>query len=203
VPQAPQLAGSVLMFTQALLHTAVPAGVSRGPHVPVARPVFAIVHPWHDSPHVLEQQTPSEEQELLAHWFAAVHAVPVAFLATHAVPEQKLPVAQSVSAAHVVLHAIVPHANGAQLVVTGVGQTPLPLQLVAAVATPPVQLAATHTLVAGCSWQDAFAAHNPVLPHTGPVVQRASAVPTLAFAHIPSGCPVFAYRRGAVSPLST
>src|SRR6185369_14080593 len=49
-PQAPQLAGSVLMLTQALLQTAVPAGVRRGPQVPVARPVLALVQPWHDRP---------------------------------------------------------------------------------------------------------------------------------------------------------
>ena len=87
-PQSPQLAGSVSTFTQVLPHTRVPAGVVRGPQVPVESPVFASVHPWHDRLHAAEQQTPSLEQKPDAHSPAAAQAAPVAFLTAHAVPAQ-------------------------------------------------------------------------------------------------------------------
>src|SRR6185369_17820133 len=187
--------------TQALLQTAVPAGVRRGAQVPVATPVLALVQPWHDRPHAPEQQTPSEEQKPLAHSRAAAQVVPVVFLATQAVPEQKAPAMQSVSAAQVVLHAVVPQVKGAQLVVTGAGQTPLPLQLAEAVATPAVQLAVVQTLVAGCSWQAPPAAHRPVLPHTGPTVQRVSAVPAASAAQVPLVAPVRAAEQAVHAPV--
>ena len=94
-----------------------------------------------------------------------------------------------------VLHAVVPQVNGVQLVVTGAGQTPLPLQLVAAVARPAAQLAVTQTLVVGCSWQAPPAAHRPVLPHTGPTAQRLSAVPVVAAAQVPLAAPVLAFEQ--------
>jgi hypothetical protein len=83
-PQTPQLAASVSVFVQALLQTALPAGAVRGPQVPVARPVFALLHPWQERPHCPAQQIPSLEQNPLAHWVAAVQVVPVAFLTTQA-----------------------------------------------------------------------------------------------------------------------
>jgi hypothetical protein len=46
-----------------------------------------------------------------------------------------------VSAAHVVLQAVGPHAYGLQVVVTGAGHAPAPSQLAAAVAVPLEQLA--------------------------------------------------------------
>jgi hypothetical protein len=83
-PQPPQLAGSVSVLVQALLQTALPVGAVRGPQVPVARPVFALLHPWHERLHCPAQQIPSLEQNPLVHWVAAVQVAPVAFLATHA-----------------------------------------------------------------------------------------------------------------------
>src|SRR4051794_16304885 len=108
---------------------------------------------------------------------------------------------QSVSAAQVVLHAVPPQVNGAQLVVTGAGQAPLPLQLVAAVATPAGQLAVTHTLGVGCSWQAPPAAQTPVLPQTGPTVQRASAAPAASAAQVPLVEPVRAAEQAVQAPV--
>ncbi len=67
LPHPPQLAGSVSVFTQALLHTLVPVGVVVGPQVPVASPVFAKLQAWQASLHVPEQHTPSVEQALVVH----------------------------------------------------------------------------------------------------------------------------------------
>ena len=41
-------------------------------------------------------------------------------------------------------HVVVPHVNGAHVVVVGAGQLPAPLQDAAAVATPAPQLAVRH-----------------------------------------------------------
>jgi len=86
--QPPQLAGSVSVFTQALLQTAVPAGVVVGPQVPLARPVFAELHAWQDNLQVLEQHTPSVEHELLVHSASAAQIAPVAFFGVQTEPAQ-------------------------------------------------------------------------------------------------------------------
>lgn len=88
LPQPPQLRVSVKVFTQALLHTLVPAGAVVGPHVPVARPVFAELHAWQESLQVPLQQTPSVEHDPVTHSASAAQVVPVAFLGVQVVPAQ-------------------------------------------------------------------------------------------------------------------
>jgi hypothetical protein len=202
-PQVPQLAGSVSVFTHMLLQTLVPAGVVLGPHVPFARPVLALLQPWQDRLHAPEQQTPSVEQKPLTHWVAAVQVVPVAFLGTHVLPEQKSPEMQSLSAAQVVLQAVGPQMYGVQFVVTPVGQLPAPLHVAAAVATPAVQLAPRHETVLGATWQAPPVAHSPVLPQGGALPQRASAVPASVVEQVPLATPVLAAEQAVQVPLQT
>ena len=57
---------------------------------------------------LLEQQTESTQFPEV-HWFAAVHALPPAFLPTHTPAVQKFPAAQSVSAVQADLHAVAAH----------------------------------------------------------------------------------------------
>src|SRR5205814_2250977 len=78
---------------------------------------------------------------------------------------------------------------------------PAPLQLAAAVARPAVQLGVTQTLVAGCSWQAPPAAHRPVLPHTGPTVQRVSVAPAATAAQVPFAAPVFMLLQAVHAPV--
>jgi hypothetical protein len=90
---------------------------------------------------------------------------------------------------------------GLQLVVVSAGQLPKPSQVAAAVATLLLQLAARQEVVFGACWHDALAAHNPVLPHTGPVVQRASAPPTFTAAQVPLAAPVRALEQAMHVPV--
>jgi hypothetical protein len=53
----------------------------------LAWPVLAIEQAEHLPVHVPSQQKPSTQLPV-AHWFAAVQAVPVVFLAAQVVPEQ-------------------------------------------------------------------------------------------------------------------
>jgi hypothetical protein len=93
--------------------------------------------------HPVSQQTPSTQ-------FPEVHALadeqinPLAIFAVQLPPLQKSPAMQSASLAHVVRHAVVPHANGEQLVVAAAGHEPAPLQPAAAVAVPLEQEALRH-----------------------------------------------------------
>lgn len=58
---------------------------------------------------------------------------------------------QSELVVQLVLQAVGPQMYGLQLVVTGAGQAPEPLQVAAEVATPLAQLAARHEVVFGAS----------------------------------------------------
>jgi hypothetical protein len=101
----------------------------------------------HWPPQARLQHTPST-QNPDAHWLAPPQVAPGASLGTHAPAEQKSPATQSLSTAQLDLHAVAPHAYGAQLVVDGAGQAPLPLHCAAAVATPAAQLGARHWVAA-------------------------------------------------------
>jgi hypothetical protein len=68
VPAAHSASGSVAVVTKA--------------QVPLLAPVLAAVHAMQVAPQALLQHTPST-QKPLAHSLAAVHAVPLTFLATH------------------------------------------------------------------------------------------------------------------------
>jgi len=59
-----------------------------GPQVPsMPAPFLAREHAWQSPVHAVAQHVPST-QKVLAHWFPAVHATPVAFLGVQVVPLQ-------------------------------------------------------------------------------------------------------------------
>jgi len=121
-----------------------------------------------------------------------VHAAPAVALGTQVVPEQKSPAMQSASTAQTVLHAVVPHVSGAQVVVTAVAHAPVPLQWETGVATPLLQLAAPHATVVAASAHAPPAAHTPVFPHGGADPQRESDAPVVTDAQVPLLPPVLA-----------
>jgi hypothetical protein len=76
--------------------------------------------------------------------------VPFACFGTQFGAAQKFPDAQSVSAAHVVLQAVAPHAKAPQLVVVPALQSPTPSHFPIVVCAPLEQLALPHVaLVVG------------------------------------------------------
>ena len=83
-----------------------------------------------------------------------------------------------------VKQAVAPHTRGEHAVVTAAGHRPEALQLAAAVAVPPVQLAVRHEVVVAAIWQTPPLAHVPVL-HGGELGQRASAALTAIAPHVP------------------
>jgi hypothetical protein len=112
-------------------------------HVPSV-PVSA--HDWHVPVQLVAQQIPCE-QKLLAHSVVVVQVEPLVFF-EQTVPLQTLGLLQSVSAAHVVLHAVAPHRYGSQGDVAAAWQVPVPLHIRAADAVEPVQVAAAHCVPA-------------------------------------------------------
>ena len=85
--------------------------------------------------------------------------------------------------------------------VTTAGQAPAPLQVAAAVAVLPVQLALRHAVVAGATWQTPPAAHRPVFPQGGVLPQRVSLRPAVTAAQVPFGCPVRALLQAVQVPV--
>ena len=82
----------------------------------------------HSSVQALEQQTPSTQLPEV-HSFEVPHIRPFAFFGEHAMPVQKFPVAQSVSAVHVRLQMPPLHAKALQLCVPPSMHWPTPLQV--------------------------------------------------------------------------
>jgi hypothetical protein len=158
-------------------------------HVPLAPPVLAAEQALHAVVQALLQQNPSM-QNPDAHPLAAAQVPPPAFLGVHVPAEQKSALMQSVSAVHVVLHAVAPHISGEQLVVTADGHAPAPLQFAAAVAMPPVQLATRHDTVATATAHRPPLAQAPVFPHGGAATQRLSVPPAVTGAQVPLAPPV-------------
>ncbi len=167
--------------------------------VPLVPPVLAAEQALQAPVHAVLQQNPSA-QKPEAHWLAAVQVPPLVFLATQAVPEQKSPAMQSVSAAHVSLHAVAPQTSGEQVWVATAGQAPAPLQLAASVATPLAQLAARHAVVAGATAQTPPAAQAPVFPQGGALPQRLSLAPVVIAAQVPLVPPVLAAEQALHAP---
>jgi hypothetical protein len=117
--------------------------------------------------HALSQHTPSMQKPLV-HWFAPVHAWPLALLGTHDVPEQYALEAQSPSVVQVVLQAVAPHAYRPQELVPPATQLPLPSQVEALVCVVPLQLSGAHSV------PDAYKAHAPA-PLQAPEVPQEAA----------------------------
>ena len=98
---------------------------------------------------------------------------------------QRSPPVQSASLAHLLLHVVPPHTNGAQSFVSGVGQLPLPSQAAASVATPFAQLACTHV-----TDEPTNPVHDVrVLPSHCAALHGLSAEPFGHAARVPCGAP--------------
>jgi hypothetical protein len=138
---------------------------------------------WQVPHDAVEQQTLSTQLPRPHSW-ALEQVAPSPFLGAQVPLAQKSPETQSVSALHPLLQAVAPQTKGAQGVWLGVGQVPVPVQNVVAVATPAVQDGATHITFAG-AWVHAPAPLQvPVFPQVPLAAQRAcgsaSPLPTLA-----------------------
>ncbi len=83
-----------------------------------------------------------------------------------------MPATQSVSALHVVLHAVLPQTYGEQTVVPATGQLPAPVQVTAAVARPFVHDAAPQLTDAAACVQAPAPLQVPVLPQVPLATQR-------------------------------
>lgn len=75
-------------------------------------------------------------------------SLPPSLATTHAVPAHAYPLAQSASAAQLVLHASVPHAYAPQLACVPVTHAPLPSHVEAVVALPFAQVPEPHVVLA-------------------------------------------------------
>jgi hypothetical protein len=162
-----QLAGTQVVIPSGYLHwvrenvaSQVPRQASRTPRqgarkVPrgalltaIHLPLFPVsAHASHCPAHRVSQQTPST-QAWLVHSTFRTHASPLAFKVLHwFVPgSQYCVAAQGCVALHPPAHCIPSAAHRFEVQATPVTtvQAPLPLQVDATLATPPVQLAATH-----------------------------------------------------------
>ena len=117
--------------------------------VPFVPPVRAAEHAWHAPLQATLQHTPSTQKPLV-HASSAVHPTPSACLATHAVPEQYAPAAQSASVVHEAAHPAAPHAYGAHAVIAPPWlQSPIPSHVFPAVSVPPLQAALAQAVPAG------------------------------------------------------
>ena len=121
--------------------------------------------------------------------------------ATHLPLTHWSPVAQFAEVVQLVVQAVAPQMNGEQLVVTAAGQLPVPVQVAAAVATPPAQLAARQDVVAGATAQAPAPVQVPVLPQGGAATQRASVAPAARLAQVPLAAPVLAFEQAVQAPV--
>jgi len=173
--------------------------------VPAVPPVLAAEHPRQVPVQALLQQTPST-QKAEPHWAAEVQAAPLArqvppVQATHLPLTHWSPVAQFAAVVQLVVQAVAPQMKGEQVCVTAVGQAPVPLQLAACVATPPVQLAARQDVVVGATAQAPVPVQVPVLPQGGAATQRESAAPPARLVHVPLVPPVLAFEQAVQAPV--
>jgi len=109
--------------------------------------------------------------------------------------------AQLAAVVHELVQAVAPQMNGAQLAAVAVGQAPAPLQVAAAVAIPPEQLAARQLVVVGARAQVPLPLQVPVLPQGGAATQRESAAPAVVLAQVPLAAPVLALEQAVQAPV--
>ncbi len=127
--------------------------------------------------HAVSQHKPSTQLPE-AHALADEHVAPFAARISQVPAWQKFPAEQFASDVHDAAQAVVPHANGAQVVVVGAGQLPVPVQLALDVATPPAQLALRQLMEAVGYEQVARRVPLQVPPHALPSEVHASRPPT-------------------------
>jgi hypothetical protein len=127
------------------------------------------------------------------HWGPVVHATPLALRAqlfVVPVPWQVFGDTQSVSAVHVVLHALVPQTKGVHGVVVAGAHAPgaVPVQCERFVSVLPEHVTIPHETPAPATAQAPAPLHRPVLPQGGFAGQppRGSALPDATFAQAPA-----------------
>ena len=103
-------------------------------------------HDWQRPVQVVWQQKPCAQCAEL-HSVSPPQAAPIG-LRPQLLTLQTFGDAQSAAVEQVVLHAFVPHANGAQLVDVAVWQVPVPLKVRAGVNVVPEQVGPTHCVPA-------------------------------------------------------
>ncbi len=158
VPSNPQLSVDSCMHS---LPGSVPAVTGR--HWPSAAPVIAAAHALQLPVHAVSQHTPSTQLPL-AHSEPAAHTVPLVFGATHVVPTQALPGAQSATDVHDVLHVVVPHAYAPHDVVLAVWHVPAPSQVLAGVCVVPLHDAVPQLVPAAHRRHAPSPSHMPSRP---------------------------------------
>jgi hypothetical protein len=92
------------------------------------------------------QQIPST-QKALEQLLLVVHCTPLERLVVHTPALQKAPLLQSSSTLQSPLHCVPPQMYGVQFCVCSAGHRPVPVQLLARVATACEQLASRHCVV--------------------------------------------------------
>jgi hypothetical protein len=153
---------------------------------PVALQARQVPHP------LLEQQKPSVQNRLAAHWSVVAHGAPAGFL-PHTFPTHVFGETQSLFVVHVSLQAVVPlHMNGAQAPEPPPTlQLPLPLQVLASVTVdePAGQAGGAHGVPAWYLRHWPLPSHLPSLPHVEVAVTPhrplASAMPAGRGEHVP------------------
>jgi hypothetical protein len=173
--------------------------------VPLVPPVLAAEQAVQVPAQALLQQNPSTQAPDV-HWLLAEQTAPVArqvvpVQATHLPPVHCAPAAQFAVVVHETVQAVAPQMNGVQVVVMAVGQAPAPLQVAAAVAVLPEQLAARQEVVAGATAQVPVPLQVPVLPQGGAATQRESVVPAAVLAQVPLAAPVLAFEQAVQAPV--
>jgi hypothetical protein len=158
VPSKPQLSVDSAMHS---LPGSVPAVTGR--HRPSAAPVIAPAHALQLPVHAVSQHTPSTQLPL-AHSGPAAHTVPLVFGATHALPTQAPPGAQSAPDVHDVLHVVVPHAYAPHDVVLAVWHVPAPSQVLAGVCVVPLHDSAPQLVPAAHRRHAPRPSHMPSRP---------------------------------------
>jgi len=90
---------------------------------------------------------------------------------------------------HVVLHAVVPHAYGLQLMVVAVPHWPVPVHNVAFVCVDPVHDCEPQETLLPATAHAPDPLHRPVLPQGGLAVHRLSDAVDGTFAQTPAFAP--------------
>jgi hypothetical protein len=161
---------------------------SRVPEPTLAQvPMPFTLHAWQVGQLADPQQTLSVQLPL-THWLPAVQAVPPARLGTQLPPEQKLPLAQSLSLLQLDLHMLLLLQTYAPHPIVAVWlQVPVPEQNEGGWWVVPVQDSASPHAVEVERCSHAPATHSPVLPQTPFAAQfGGSVVPLGTLAHVPT-----------------
>jgi hypothetical protein len=197
VPSNPQLSVDSCMHS---LPGSVPAVTGR--HRPSAAPVSAPAHALQPPVHAVSQQTPSTQLPL-AHSEPALHTVPLVLGATHTLPTQAPPGAQSVTDVHDVLHDVAPHAYAPHDVVLGVWHVPDPSQVLAGVCVVPLHDSAPQLVPAAHRRHAPRPSHAPSRPQlvdASGLQSLSGSLPPVMARQMPSGWVVLLFAHATHGP---